>query len=148
MPHSTRWSDTSAPCRLDWRPSRWLVAALAIGGALAGFAVLVSELPRGVAWPLALGALLYGAWRAWQQARTPPQHFVWSAGQITCDGQPIAAVVVQWRGPLAFVRWRDGAGRLHHRSWWPDTLPATQRRELRLAAGDAQAVPSSPSMAP
>jgi len=125
-----------------------VIAALATCGVLAAGAVLASELPRGVAWPLALGALLYGAWRARHEARTAPQHFVWSAGQITCDGQPIAPVVVQWRGPLAFVRWRDDAGRLRHRSWWPDTLTVSQRRELRLAAGAAQAVPDLPSMAP
>ena len=148
MPHSTRWSDTSAHCRLDWRPSRWVIAALAIGGVLAAFAVLTAELSRAFAWPLALGAWGYGTWQARRQARTPMQHFVWSLGQVARDGERIRDVAVQWRGPLAFMRWRDGAGRLRHCSWWPDTLSAAQRRELRLAACDAQAVPGSPSMAP
>jgi len=28
MPHSIRSSSASAPCRLDWRPSRWLAERL------------------------------------------------------------------------------------------------------------------------
>ncbi|MCA1714116.1 MAG: hypothetical protein LC715_02970 [Gammaproteobacteria bacterium] len=125
-----------------------MIAALAAGGVLAALAVLSSELPRVFAWPLSVGAWCYGTWLSRREARTPAQHFVWSVGQVTRDGEQILEVAVQWRGPLAFVRWRDDVGRLHHRSWWPDTLPAAQRRELRLAAGDAQAVPGSPSMAP
>jgi toxin CptA len=55
---------------------------------------------------------------------------------------------LQWRGPLAFLRWRDSDGRMHRLAWWPDVLPVAARRELRLAALDgAGAVPAA-SMAP
>ena len=51
MTHSTRWSGTSAPCRLDWRPSRWLAAGLLLLTML-GAEVWVSGpatlVPRGI----------------------------------------------------------------------------------------------------
>jgi toxin CptA len=69
-------------------------------------------------------------------------------GQATVDGQIVDGLRVDWRGPLAFVAWRDAEGRVVRRSLWPDTLSAARRRELRLAVrpgGDGQ---SPPSMAP
>ena len=64
MPHSTRWSSASAPCRLEWRPSPGFAAALAVLGLLTSSAVLASDMPRALAWPLALGALVHGLWLA------------------------------------------------------------------------------------
>src|SRR3546814_5530172 len=66
MPHSTRSSSASAPChppvdasgcRLERRASPLLVAVLLALALAAAFAVLVSEMPRIAAWPLALSAL-------------------------------------------------------------------------------------------
>ena len=50
------------------------------------------------------------------------------------DGLAVERFRIDWRGPLAFVSWRDGHGRTFRRSLWPDTLSAAGRRELRLAA--------------
>jgi toxin CptA len=66
----------------------------------------------------------------------------------TLDGQPIDNVRLQWRGPLAFLFWRDRQGRPQRLSWWPDTLPAASRRELRLAASCLEAARSHRQMAP
>ncbi|KGO97621.1 hypothetical protein N791_09275, partial [Lysobacter defluvii IMMIB APB-9 = DSM 18482] len=60
----------------------------------------------------------------------------------------VAAVAVEWRGPLAFLRWRDAAGRVHRRTWWPDVLRPRDRRRLRLAAGNESASPVVASVAP
>ena len=54
-----RWSAVSIGCRLEWRPSRWLVAALASISLLAAFSAVNSQLPALVSWPLA--ALACGA---------------------------------------------------------------------------------------
>lgn len=131
------------------RPSRWLIGAMLAMAVLAPFAVLTSEIPRWAAWPLAACAAGYGAYLAWREARQPVRKVVvGSEDPATIDGQVVEAMRVDWRGPLAFLAWRDADGRLQRRSLWPDTLSAAQRRELRLAVraiGDGQ---SPPSMAP
>jgi toxin CptA len=152
MPNSTASSGTSAGCRPDaanpahaapvrvlWRPSRYLLGAIAALTLLAPVAVGASELPAALAWPLGLAAAGYGVACFRREARRAPVELVLRPGaDATVDGAPASSLQVAWRGPLAFARWRDGAGRWQRRAWWPDTLPPAARRELRLAApGDA-----------
>jgi toxin CptA len=136
--------------RLEWRPSCWPLAVLAALTMLAPFAVLVSEMPRGAAWPLALAASVYGGWLFRREHLKPPRMFVFPGddGPVLLDGEAVDEVTVRWRGPLAFVRWRDSDGRAHRLGWWPDTLPPARRRELRLAAPAPVAAPDAASMAP
>ena len=150
MTHSHHSSSGSVSCRLEWRPSRWLTGALLSLGLLAAFSVLASEMPRWSAWPLALVTLAWGAWQAWRQAHLPPQSFVFTGNELaaTCEGQPIHDLQLQWRGPLAFLAWRDREGRRQRLAWWPDTLQPAKRRELRLAVGTGNAVPRHPAVAP
>ncbi|MBD9469221.1 hypothetical protein [Pseudoxanthomonas sp. PXM01] len=142
MRNLPRWSNGSVNCRLEWRPSRLLQASLILLGVLAATSVLTSEMPRLFAWPAAIAALAHGVWRARTEGRRHPQAF-WFPGNgrpPTVDGRPMVDARLHWRGPLAFLRWRDQAGgRWRRAAWWPDTLPAAQRRELRLAAGDRDA---------
>ena len=150
MPHSGRWSNASAPCRLEWRPSRWLAGALAALATLAAFSVFASGMPRIAAWPLVLASLGWGVRQAWMELRQPRREWVFPGGEapILLDGLPVEAVQVEWRGPPAFVRWRGPEGRIRRLAWWPDTLPAARRRELRLAAGQGEASRSRRAMAP
>lgn len=148
MPNSTRSSNASAPCRLEWRPSRALACALALIGLLAAISVLASELPAPWSWPAAVAAALYGAWLARRELRARPQQLLVSADGVSLDGVPLDQPLLQWRGPLAFLRYRDAAGRLRHRAWWPDTLDSTGRRELRLAWPVQTPTPDTLSMAP
>ncbi len=142
MRNSPRWSNGSVNCRLEWRPSRLLQAVLILLGVLGAVSVLASEMPRPWAWPVAVAALAWGGWQAHSEGRRPRRAF-WFPGNDrlpTVDGMPMQDAHVLWRGPLAFLRWREGAGRRwRHAAWWPDTLPAQQRRELRLAAGAGDA---------
>ncbi|KAF1707800.1 hypothetical protein [Pseudoxanthomonas sacheonensis] len=141
MTHSHRLSSASASCRLEWRPSRWLIGALLALGLLAALAVLTCGMPRSAAWPLAVSALAYACWRARRESRLP-SHALFLPGNespATLDGLPIEQARVQWRGPLAFLLWQDRLGRPQRLSWWPDTLPPARRRELRLAAGSLNA---------
>ena len=64
------------------------------------------------------------------------------AGRALLDGVPLADAALAWRGPLAFLRWRDAAGRRGRLAWWPDTLPPAERRVLKLWS------PDGPGMAP
>lgn len=150
MPRSRRSSNGSAPCRLEWRPSRWLLSALIALATLAPAAVLVSEMPRAAAWPLAAAATLHGL-RLLKREYRRPRHVLVFRGDpapVEVDGIAVAGAQVGWRGPLAFVRWRDGAGRTRRLSWWPDTLPPASRRELRLAAPATARAARGPSVAP
>ena len=144
-------SPPSAPCRLEWRPSRWLLAALVALSVLAPLSILGSDMPRPWAWPAAALAALYAALLLRREARRPPcALLIPPQGSVAAsiDGQPVAALQVDWRGPLAFVRWRDAHGRVGRLAWWPDTLPAPARRELRLAAQARAASSAPPQMAP
>ncbi|MEG3191630.1 hypothetical protein [Lysobacter sp. D1-1-M9] len=144
MPTSRNSSGTSATCRpenkafagrLEWRPSRLLIAALGALGVLAAIALAHSDLPAVLAWPLASAALGYGIWLAWQEARRPVRQLVIAddGARTTIDDIGVAEFTVAWRGPLAFARWTDADGHCQRLVWWPDTLAAAQRRELRLA---------------
>ena len=149
MSKSRRSSNASAPCRFDWVPSRWLTAALVALALLAPFSLLVSDLPPAVAWPL---ALLAGAWGIREVRRhrlQPPRALVIpaGAGEARCDGLPMTSLGVRWRGPLAFLRWRDPDGRARRLVFWPDTLPAAARRELKLALQQRESAGGGASMA-
>ncbi|MFP7721483.1 hypothetical protein [Lysobacter sp. A3-1-A15] len=149
MTSSPTWSTASAPCRLEWRPSRWLLLALVLLTAGAAVSLLASDLPRTVAWGGALAALLYGLRVSRSELRRPPRLLV-APGDCTkwrIDGQPMPGLVLKWRGPLLFVHWRGPAGR-ERLAWWPDTLRAPQRRELRLAAPAPGTARDAGSMAP
>ena len=148
-PHSKPSSAGSPPCRIDWRPSRWLLVALLMLAVLAPLAVLASELARPAAWLLAAAALVHGLHLAWSEWRRPATSVLFTAdGRVLVGDADAADVRFQWRGPLAFMSWRDPAGRRMRLAWWPDTLPSRWRRELRLAADRACTARRQPSVAP
>jgi toxin CptA len=133
-------SSAFSPCRIELRPSRWLVAALAALAALAPVSLWASALPRPLFWPLALVSAAAAVALVVREARRPPLELAIEApDRVLIDRHPISELHVEWRGPLAFLRWRDGDGRCHTRSLWPDTLPPPLRRELRLALAAAAA---------
>lgn len=134
MSTSHRLSSASATCRLEWRPSRLITAWLVMLAVLSPISLLASGLPRSLAWPLAVIAMLYTLREARRYRVSPHRVLVVAAeGPLWVDGDPIEHWRLRWRGSLAFVSWRDGAGRWHALAFWPDTLPKTLRRELRLA---------------
>lgn len=143
MPSCTPWLSASVPCRFELRPSRWLVGAMLALSVLVPIAVLASAMPRWAAWPLAMLAVLIGLRMAWREKAQPILELVVDAeGRATIGGTPVNAFNVDWRGPLAFIAWRDADGRRCRRSLLPDTLSSATRRELRLAiraGGDGQA---------
>ena len=161
MSTSHRLSSASATCRLEWRPSRLIAGWLASLAMLCPICLLASGLPRWLAWPLALAAAAWGLRLAWREAGRAPRWLVLAdratgpgdgiashAGPDTLDGRPLARCEIAWRGPLAFVHAVDDAGRHQRLAWWPDTLPAARRRELRLAAAARGASRHGRPMAP
>lgn len=119
-------------CRIAWRPSRWEQGGVLLLGACAAAGVLASDLAR--PWVEALAGL--AATLAIAQAYRGSQRCVrWLviSREATLDGVLLERCEVEWRGPLAFLRAQDASGRTRRFAWWPDTLPRTERRALRLA---------------
>ena len=150
MRHSLHSSSTSVSCRLEWRPSRWVILAILLAGLLAPVSILVSGMPRWAAWPLAIVMLGHALWLARHEQRKLVRNFFFPGNDLTVkvDGEPADQVRVEWRGPLAFVSWKAADGRRHRLSWWPDTLPPARARELRLAANATDTAPLVPAVAP
>lgn len=144
-----RSSNASAPCRIDWRPSRWLTAALWSLTVLAPLSLWASDLPGALAWPLALCVAGGAAWSALRHQRTAPMAIVVPAeADVTVAGQAVEGFDVAWRGTLAFLSWRDGDGRDHRLALWPDVLDPATRRELRLVMAARAAVRIAGPVAP
>nr|WP_255699061.1 hypothetical protein [Luteimonas sp. Y-2-2-4F] len=115
----------------------------------AAASVLASGVPPALAWPLAGLALAHGGLLLRRQAGAGERVLRFRPeGRVEVDGESVDAFRLDWRGPLAFARWRDPAGRMRRLAWWPDTLPPPARRELRLAAPAPRAARGAPSVAP
>ena len=132
-------SNSSSTCRIDWRPSRWLGLALIGLGLMAALSLLLSALPRPIALAGALLLVIEGVRSARRHRAMPAVSLDWLGGDepafltrktgvLRLDG-----IVVRLRGPLATLTGTDARGRRHRLSWWPDTLAAADRRQLRLA---------------
>lgn len=148
MPSSPDSSHRSASCRLDWRPSAWLVAGLIALGAGGALSLLLSDFPRPVVWPGAVLALLYAALLSRREAAKPVMEIELDDESVRVDGEPVEDFRVFWRGPLAFARWRCANGGVQRAVWWPDTLDVAARRELRLAVPLQSAARRRLSVAP
>ena len=116
---------------------------------LAPLSLLASDLPRSVAWPVAPMAAAWAVVEARRYRSMPARRLVIPCGRgaATCGDQRIDGLQTSWRGPLAFLRWRDARGRLHRASFWPDTLDAGMRRELRIAMQRRDAASEAASVA-
>jgi toxin CptA len=149
MSKSRRSSIRSAPFRIEWRPSRWVSAMLWVLALCAPFSLWMSDMPLAFAWPLALVVAAFGAVDASRYRRASSIALVIPVGRgyPSCDGKPMRELVVEWRGPLAFLRWRGPDGHMQGVVFWPDTLPSGSRRELRLAMLRLESARSGASMA-
>lgn len=142
-------SSASLPFRCELRPSRWETGALSILALLAPFSVIVSGLPRAAAWPIAALAFVVGLLWTRRRARRPVRLLgIDAAGDARIDDRRVDDLEIAWRGPLAFLRWREMDGGQGTHVCWPDTLPPPLRRELRLAGEALAAVRRRDAMAP
>ena len=138
------WSDASSNCRLEWRPSRWMIALLAALTVAACVALHASYLPPRIALGAEAVAALYGIGLVAVELRKPRVSLAWSGGgapwQVVHGErvEPLAHVAAGFRGGLVVLTVRDEAsGRSRRFVWWPDTLDVSARRSLRLAASAA-----------
>ena len=119
-------------CRIAWRPSRWEWTAVLLLGVCAAAGVMASDVAHPWAAALAGFAALLAVAKAHRGRQWCVRRLV-IASEATLDGVRLESCEVAWRGPLAFLRAEDASGRAHRLAWWPDTLPRTRRRALRLA---------------
>jgi toxin CptA len=149
MSNSHKWSNASAPCRIELRGSPAVAAACVVIGVLAAYSLSLSELPAWLAWPGSVACIVRGAQLAMRELSRPALHLILSENALAnVDGAPVQALRIRWRGPLAFLRWQDAEGRAHRRVLTPDVLTSTSRRELRLAADARPATPRDAAVAP
>jgi toxin CptA len=116
-------------------------------GVLGAAGLLGCELPFVMSIPLAVLAVACGVTLARREAGRPVHSLVVARGLAKLDGQRIEDLVLVWRGPLAFLRFREEGGRVRRLAWWPDTLDTRMRRELRLAIPVQTAAQQPRSMA-
>lgn len=132
-------SDSSSICRIDWRPSHVLAAALAALGVMAALSLWLSALPMVVKLVGSLASLAEGLRLARVHLAKPPLALDWLGGDdpayltYASGVARLDRVTVRLRGPLASLSGTDAQGRLQRLGWWPDTLDAGGRRQLRLA---------------
>ena len=107
---------------------------------LAPLSLIASDLPRAVAWPLAVAATAWAIIDARRYRSMAVRQLTIPAGRgaATCDGERIDGLRAHWR---------DRHGHRHRASFWPDTLPAGMRRELKIAMQRREAASDRPSMA-
>ncbi|WP_434990639.1 hypothetical protein [Xanthomonas melonis] len=150
MPTTPHSSPIFAPCRLEWHPSRGLAFALLLMALLAQCAVWGCGAPIWGRLVLSGVAVLLAFRSLTQLLRSPVRQLVvpWADAAASVDGERMEDLRVRWRGPIAVVSWQGRGNRRIRLHFWPDTLSATQRRELRLAA-QAHAISSrAPQVAP
>jgi len=105
-----------------------------------GVAAAIALMSCALAWswaiPAGIAVLAHSLWRACKGLRQPPRQLLVggmpASSTLSVDGQVLTGVELLQRGPLLMLRWRQ-AGRSDSLLFWPDTLSAAQRRELRLA---------------
>lgn len=141
-------STDCSPCRLEWRPSRWCAAVLMLLWPLAAFALLSTRWASGmplvvsVLWIAgAMGAGLWHARLAYHAPRAvlellPEGRARWSCAAVAALEGP-AVAHEQW--PVTTVRFPACGTTV---VFWPDTLCASGRRDLRRWARSA--TPASP----
>lgn len=151
MPSLPDWSSTSGSCRPEvfrWRPSRQQGCTTALLAAAAVAALLLSGLPPATAIPAAIALLARAIAVLRREACRDAVLVELSADTVSVDGAEVASLSVAWRGPLAFMRWREPSGRTRRLVWWPDVLSTEARRRLRLATGRESSSPLVASVAP
>ncbi len=132
-------SDASSPCRLEWRRSRCLPAALCVLAVAAIAALWLSELPRFACGIGSASMLGYAGWLLYRELRRPDCVLAWLGGdapwQVEYDGrtESLRHVGASFRGGLVVLTLADASDALRRYAWWPDTLDARGRRALRLA---------------
>lgn len=137
-------SNASLPCRLEWRPSRWLLGSVLLLAVLAILSIWLSALPSWACMFGSVSIVAYGAYRLRYELRRAPVQIAWAGG----DAPIVVEHAVERGGRSAEFRFvsltiraglvelcvADERGRRSRWVWWPDTLDARGRRSLRLAA--------------
>ena len=145
-------SDAFSPCRLEWRCSRWLPAALCVLALAAVAALWLSDMPRIACVIGSALVIAYAGWSLHRESRRRDCVLGWPGGdapwQVECDGraESLRHVGASFRAGLVVLVLAEETGRTRRYVWWPDTLDARDRRALRLAMRAKETVtPTQPT---
>ncbi|MEO8742708.1 MAG: hypothetical protein ABI365_05890 [Lysobacteraceae bacterium] len=132
-------SSVSATCRLEWRRSRWLPFALIVLMVAAIASLWLSVLPViacGIGTAVVCG---YIGWLLRRELVRSDAVLTWQGGdmdwQVESQGrsETLRHVGASFRGGLVVLKLAGANGKQRRYIWWPDTLDARGRRDLRLA---------------
>ncbi len=136
-------SNASSICRIDWRPSRLLQAALLALGLLAALSLWLSDLPWWPAIAAGIVSVVAAIHVAQKESVRPACSITWQAGTDTASvnfagrTESWSSPKANFRGAIAAFTGVDESGRRRRLLWWPDTLDARERRRFRLVASEA-----------
>lgn len=122
----------------DYRPSRWLIAAIGLVALLAVAAVVASGLPAWSKWPLTVAVAVYAAYELRQLLRDPVRRVSWhEAGHwriANTDGTEHVAELVHGsvRGTWIVLQLRYTDRRRVSIVLAPDNCDADVHRRLRV----------------
>ena len=138
-------SNASLHCRLEWRPSRWLLVGFPLLAVLAMVSIWLSSLPMWACVAVSVSIVAYATVRFRQEMRREPVGIAWVGGDAPIvvehgaleqggRSEEFRFVALNFRAGLVVLCVADEHGRRSRWVWWPDTLGARGRRALRLAA--------------
>ncbi len=147
-------SNASATCRLEWRRSRWLPAALCVLAAAAIASLWLSVLPLIACGIGCVVVLAYCGWLLRAEQSRSDCMLTWQGGdadwQVGCNDhiESLRHVGASIRGGLVVLTLVDASGKRRRYVWWPDTLGTRGRRALRLAMQVKETTtPTQPALA-
>ncbi len=147
-------SDASATCRLEWRRSRWLPVALCVLAAAAVASLWLSKLPLIACVAGSVVVCGYIGWLLLRELHRSECVLTWQGSdadwQVESDGgtESLRQVDASFRGGLVVLTLAEANGKRRRYAWWPDTLDACGRRDLRLAMQVKKTItPTQPSLA-
>ena len=147
-------SNGSSSFPIEWRPSSLARGLLIALGCLAGLSIVLSAIPWFAGVLLCVVSIGRGLWLARREQRRVPCSVRFHADGLgllieSADcSEAWYNVTVLVRGPWAALSGIGPDGRKRYLLWWPDTLPSSSRRALRLASGNwiAETAPAIATM--
>jgi toxin CptA len=138
-------SNASLHCRLEWRPSRWLLVGFPLLAVLATISIWLSSLPVWTCVVVSALIAAYATFRLRHEMRCETVVISWAGGDapvvvehgtLEQGGRSVEYrfAALNFRAGLVVLCIADDRGRRSRWVWWPDTLDASGRRALRLAA--------------
>lgn len=130
-------------CDVVWRPSRYVRVALLVLPCAACFAIWLCSWPWQGCLVVSIAVMMTGLRQWWRHRCLPPIRILLPINPlfpVQINQVKIDHWQLHWHHHLVVFCWHCHCGRQQRLVFWPDTLPKSQWRELRLTATARQHV--------